>query len=47
MALDFPEEEEALLERPATARRAIDELVGEISADEVLDEIFGSFCIGK
>jgi tRNA modification GTPase len=27
--------------------RAVDELVGEVSTDDVLDEIYSSFCIGK
>ena len=29
------------------ALRAVDELVGEVSDDEVLDEIYSTFCIGK
>jgi tRNA modification GTPase len=29
------------------ALRAVDELIGEVSTDDVLDEIYGSFCIGK
>ena len=29
------------------ALRAIDELVGEIGDDEVLDEVYSTFCIGK
>lgn len=42
------------VERPETAAenvrwalRAVDELIGEVSTDDVLDEIYGSFCIGK
>ncbi len=42
------------VERPDTAAenvrwalRAVDELIGEVSTDEVLDEIYRSFCIGK
>ncbi|MBD3849675.1 MAG: tRNA uridine-5-carboxymethylaminomethyl(34) synthesis GTPase MnmE [Acidobacteria bacterium] len=42
------------VERPDTAAenvrwalRAVDELIGEVSTDDVLDEIYGSFCIGK
>jgi tRNA modification GTPase len=29
------------------ALRAMDELIGEVSADEVLDEVYDTFCIGK
>jgi tRNA modification GTPase len=29
------------------ALRAVDELIGEVAADDVLDEIYSSFCIGK
>jgi len=29
------------------ALRAVDELVGEVSTEDVLDEIYSSFCIGK
>ena len=42
------------VERPDTAAenvrwalRAVDELIGEVSTDDVLDEIYSSFCIGK
>jgi tRNA modification GTPase len=29
------------------ALRAVDELIGEVSTDDLLDEIYSSFCIGK
>jgi tRNA U34 5-carboxymethylaminomethyl modifying GTPase MnmE/TrmE len=29
------------------ALRAVDELIGEVATDDVLDEIYSSFCIGK
>lgn len=29
------------------ALRAVDGLIGEVGADEVLDQVFGTFCIGK
>jgi tRNA modification GTPase len=29
------------------AQRALGEVVGEMSSDELLGEIFGRFCIGK
>jgi tRNA modification GTPase len=38
---------ETAAENVRWAVRAVDELIGEISTEEVLDEIYGSFCIGK
>jgi len=38
---------ETAAENVRWALRAVDELIGEVSIEEVLDEIYGSFCIGK
>ena len=38
---------ELLAEELRAARRALGALVGEFAADDLLDEIFGRFCIGK
>jgi tRNA modification GTPase len=38
---------ELLAEGARWARRAVDEILGEITSDEILDEIYGRFCIGK
>jgi tRNA modification GTPase len=42
-----PVELEIGAERVRRALVAVDELVGEVSTDEVLDAIYGEFCIGK
>ena len=34
-------------ERLRSARRALDRLVGRDSTEEMLDALFGRFCIGK
>ncbi|MCW8984066.1 MAG: hypothetical protein OQK55_01885, partial [Thermoanaerobaculales bacterium] len=38
---------ETAAENVRWALRAVDALIGEISTDDVLDEIYSSFCIGK
>lgn len=38
---------ELLAEDLRTAQQALGEITGELSADDLLGEIFGSFCIGK
>jgi tRNA U34 5-carboxymethylaminomethyl modifying GTPase MnmE/TrmE len=38
---------ELLAEGARWARRAVDEILGEISNDEILDEVYQKFCIGK
>jgi tRNA modification GTPase len=40
----FPE---TVAESLRWALRSLDELVGEVVTDDVLDEVFGAFCIGK
>ena len=39
--------EEVYAEELRTALRLIGELTGEVRAEEVLDDIFGRFCVGK
>ncbi|MGZ5438588.1 MAG: GTP-binding protein, partial [Candidatus Aminicenantales bacterium] len=41
------ESEEVYAEEIRTAIRLVGELTGEVSADEVLEDIFGRFCVGK
>ena len=43
-ANDFPEKIASLLQ---SARVALEEIVGEISVDNVFEKVFSSFCIGK
>ena len=38
---------ELLAEDLRAAQQALGEITGEFSADDLLGEIFGSFCIGK
>jgi tRNA modification GTPase len=38
---------ELLAEGARWARRAVDEILGEISNDDILDEVYQKFCIGK
>jgi len=38
---------ELLAEDLRTAQQALSEITGEFTADDLLGEIFGSFCIGK
>ena len=38
---------ELVAEELATAQHALNEITGEFSSDDLLGEIFGSFCIGK
>lgn len=38
---------ELAAERVQTAIRALEELVGEVTTESVLDEVFATFCIGK
>ena len=38
---------ELLAEDLRDAQQALGEITGEFSADDLLGEIFGSFCIGK
>lgn len=38
---------ELVAEELLTAQRALNEITGEFSSDDLLGEIFGSFCIGK
>ena len=38
---------ELLAEGARWARRAVDEILGEITSDEILDEVYHKFCIGK
>lgn len=40
-------EEELVAEELARAQKALDALSGEVSADDLLGEIFSTFCIGK
>ena len=51
LALDrlstHPELAELIAEDIRSAVRALDSLVGRVGVDDVLDEIFQSFCIGK
>lgn len=42
-----PERAEVAAEEIRTTIRALDSLVGRIDVEDVLDEIFGSFCLGK
>jgi tRNA modification GTPase len=42
-----PLEAEVAAEALRWAERALAELIGEIAAADVLDEVFASFCIGK
>jgi tRNA modification GTPase len=42
-----PAEPEVAAEALRWAERALAELIGEVATDEVLDEVFASFCIGK
>jgi tRNA modification GTPase len=44
--LDIPALE-LFAEELRLAHRALGEVVGEFSADDLLGEIFGKFCIGK
>ncbi|MGZ5478655.1 MAG: tRNA uridine-5-carboxymethylaminomethyl(34) synthesis GTPase MnmE, partial [Candidatus Aminicenantales bacterium] len=39
--------EEVYAEEIRTAIRLVGELTGEVSAEEVLEDIFGRFCVGK
>ncbi len=38
---------ERVAEELRLASRALDRLVGRIGVEDVLDEVFGSFCLGK
>ena len=38
---------ETAAENVRWALGSVDDLIGEVSTEEVLDEIYGSFCIGK
>ena len=39
--------QEVFAEEVRTALRSVGELTGEVRAEEVLDDIFGRFCVGK
>jgi tRNA modification GTPase len=50
----FAELERCDLECPETAAetvrwslRAVDELIGTVATDDVLDEVYSTFCVGK
>jgi len=45
--LESPDFAELLAEELRTAIRALDSLVGRVDVEDILDEIFSSFCIGK
>jgi tRNA modification GTPase len=38
---------ELVAEELTEAQRALGEITGEVSSDDLLGRIFGSFCIGK
>ncbi len=42
-----PEMSEMVAEDIRAAVRAVDSLVGHVGVEDLLDEIFSSFCIGK
>ena len=42
-----PEQSELAAEELRTAIRALDSLVGRVDVENILDEIFASFCLGK
>lgn len=42
-----PERQELAAEETRTAIRALDSLVGRVDVENILDEIFASFCLGK
>jgi len=42
-----PDQPEIGAERVRRALLAVDELIGEVSSEEVLDAIYGDFCVGK
>jgi tRNA modification GTPase len=46
-ALDRPDAPELAAEDVRLAGRALDRLTGRIGAEDVLDRVFSSFCIGK
>ena len=46
-SFDFNKEIELTTEDIRLAAREIGKITGRIEVDEVLDKIFGSFCIGK
>ena len=42
-----PENAEVAAEDLHTAIRSLDSLIGRVDVEQVLDEIFASFCLGK
>ena len=42
-----PDRTELAAEDLRTAVRALDSLVGRVDVEDILDEIFASFCLGK
>ena len=47
LAACVPAEPELAAEAVASALRGLEGLLGGVATDEVLDQVFGSFCIGK
>ncbi len=45
--LNGPDRAELAAEELRTAIRALDSLVGRVDVENILDEIFASFCLGK